>query len=331
MSEGYRFVPLPDRVQRAERPQAVHDRRVEGALSGTIQVVLQAQQPVHVGSGFKGLRVVNNKDDNQVVSKVVRRAAEVRGRPGIPGSSLRGVIRSRYEAITFSCAGPAPKAGKVRSQSYPGVEHASFTRQVRDMEVFRTCGARALCSACALFGLLSRRSRVTVADFAVEEGLGFAIDKMPEQFSPNAHHLGAFDIIESNSGKEEFQVSSLKGRKFAAGLGPIADNARRQQVEVIPAGARLRGELRVSNVLPEELGGLLVALGELPKSALKIGAGKGHGFGRMVVEEPVFRLHDHARAEVSTDETMWRNAFLSCPDRWGSGEEALLRIHGKGC
>jgi RAMP superfamily len=323
-NEGYQFAPLPDRVQRAARPQAVHDRRVEGVLSGTIQLVLRAQQPVHVGSGFKELR-----DDGVVV----RRAAEVRGRPGIPGSSLKGVLRSRYEAITRSCAGPAPKGGKVSSRSHREVERASFTHQATQMEVFRPCEDTHSCAACALFGRMSLRSRITVTDFAAEEGTGFAINTMPAQFSPRAHHLGNFDIVDSNQGKE-FRISSLKGRKFASGQGPVADSAQRQRVEVIPCDTLLRGELRVLNALPAELGGLLAALGVSPMSALKIGAGKGLAFGRMVVDELGFRLQDHMRAEIHASETVrivWRHAFLASHDYWKSGEEALIRIHGKGC
>lgn len=322
--EGYQFAPLPDRVRRAVRPQAVHDRRVEGALSGTIQVVLRAQQPVHVGSGFKELR-----DDGSVV----RRAAEVRGRPGIPGSSLKGVLRSRYEAITRSCAGPAPKGGKVKSRSHDDVKRASFTRKVSEMDVFRPCEDSHSCAACALFGRMSLRSRITVTDFAAEEGTEFAINKMPAQFSPRAHHLGNFDIVDTDRGKV-FQVSSLKGRKFAAGQGPVADNAQLQRVEVIPFGTLLRGELRILNVLPEELGGLLSALGVSPSSALKLGAGKGLAFGRMVVDELGFRLQDHMRVEINASETVliaWRDAFLAGHDYWKSGEETLIRIHGKGC
>lgn len=328
MSDGYFFVPLPERARRTERPQAVHDRRVEGALSGTIEVVLRAEQPVHVGSGFKALC-----DDGAVV----RRGAEVRGRPGVPGSSLKGVIRSRYEAITLSCAGQAPnspKRGSVKSRSREDVKNTSFTSSIRNADVFRNCDDRFFCSACALFGRMSRRSRVTVTDFATEDGLSFSIKEMPEQFSPKAHHLGTFTIEETRPGEKEFRVNTLKGRKFGAGEGPVADGACWQRVEAIPAGALLRGQLRISNVLPEELGGLLVALGRCPKSALKIGAGKGHGFGRVAVHGLSFRLQDHARAVIAadeTEETVWKSAFEGCLDRWASGEEALVRIHGGNC
>lgn len=326
MKEGYEFSPLPERVHRTARPQAVHDRRVEGALSGVIEVVLRAEQPVHVGSGFKRLR-----EDG----KVVRRAAEVRGRPGIPGSSLKGVIRSRYEAITYSCAGPAPKAGKVRSQSYPDFKQASFKSQVRNLEVFASsCDDDRSCAACALFGRMSRRGRIAVADFEAAADVRFAIDKMPEQFGPNAHHLGAFERGKSNAGHNEFQIISLKGRKFAVGQGPVAPYARQQQVEVIPIGAALRGTLRVSNVLPIELGGLMTALGVLPNSALKIGAGKGQSFGRMAVGELRFRIQSYTREEFTVDESAmneWRDAFVKCLDCWRSGEQALIAIHGRGC
>ena len=319
MSDGYQFVGMPDRVRRVRREAAVHDRRVVGALSGTLDVTFCTEQPVHVGSGFKVLRG----------DLVVRGAAEVRGAPGVPGSSLKGVIRSRFEALTASCAGPPPAAGKARSRSYPDVDRASFTEEVRRKDVFHVCGGDLLCAACALFGRMSQRSRVAVADFAAEGT--FVIEALPEQFGPNGHHLGDFKIVDGDRGKKRFEVYKLKGRKFAAGRGPVAPNARLQRVEAIPPGTLVRGAIRVFNLLPEELGGLLAALGRLPASALKIGAGKGQGFGRIALRSLVFRLQDHARVPVVPDEAAWRRAFEACPDRWATGEAELVNIHQGNC
>lgn len=314
MSDGYLFVSLPDQVRRVRREAAVHDRRVAGTLSGTLDLTFRTEQPVHVGSGFKVL-------DGEAV---VRGAAKVRGGPGVPGSSLKGVLRSRVEAITSSCAGPPPRPGKVRSQTYGDVKYASFTNGVNRKDTFRTCEGEILCAACSLFGRMSQRSRVAVADFTAGET--FIIESMPEQFGPNAHHLGDFRIVEKGRDRS-FEVFNLKGRKFAGGLGPVAPNARWQRVEAIPAGTLLLGSIRVLNLLPAELGCLLVALGKLPASTLKIGAGKGHGFGRISLQGLALRLRDHLRAQVAPDEIAWRAAFELSPDRWAPGEDELVRIH----
>lgn len=318
MNDGYEFVGLPERVRRVRREAAVHDRRIVGALSGVLDVTFCTEQPVHVGSGFKVLRE----------NDVVRGGARVRGAPGVPGSSLKGVIRSRYEAITSSCASQPPKAGSVRSSSYPDVHRVTYNGNVRNMDVFRTCEGDLLCAACSLFGRMSQRSRVAVTDFTA--GGAFVLESMAEQFGPNGHHLGDFKVIDGDRGKS-FEVSNLKGRKFAVGLGPVPERARWQLVETIPRGTLLRGSLRVFNLLPEELGGIITALGKLPTSALKIGAGKGYDFGRIVLREIVFRLHDHMRSTIVSDEPTWRRAFEDCPDRLKAGEDELVRIHQGNC
>lgn len=319
MSDGYDFVGLPETVRRVPRPAAVHDRRVDGAISGTLDVTFCTEQPVHVGSGFKALRE----------DVVVRGAATVRGAPGVPGSSIKGVIRSRYEAITLSCAGPAPKAARVRSSTYRHIERASFANDVREMNVFSECHKDKLCAACALFGRMSQRSRVAVADFTAEGG--FSLDSMPAQFGPNAHHLGDFKVVDGGRGNQMFKVYNLKGRKFGAGRGPVADKPCLQPLEVIPAGTLLHGQIRVSNILPDELGGLLAALGRAPVSALKIGGGKGQGFGRIALRQIDFHLRNHASSPIAADETAWRRAFQACPDRWERGEQDLVRIHQGKC
>lgn len=322
MSDGYLFVPLPEKVHRAPRPAAVHDRRVKGALSGVIDVVFRTEQAVHIGSGFKAMRG----------DGIVRLGMKIRGALGVPGASLKGVLRSRYEAVTRSCAGAAPKKGPVRSRSHGDVRSASFSATVRGMDVFQACGKHGLCAACALFGRMSQRSRVTVGDFVVDPVDAVAIEAMPEQFGPNAHHLGRYHIVERQPDKKEFEITALKGRKFAAGMGPVAPDAHMQDVEAIPADCLLRGSLRVFNLLPAELGGLLTVLGHSPKSALKIGAGKGHGFGRISLHELSFHLRDHAQARAPLELAGWRRAFEEWrDDRWQAGEDELVRIHQGDC
>jgi len=318
VSDGYRFVALPEGVRRVMRPEAVHDRRVPGTFSGALDVTFRSEQPVHVGSGFKSLH-------GEVV---VRGGAQVQGAPGVPGSSLKGVLRSRFEAITASCAGPAPSGGKVRSQTYD-VHQASFTGNVRNKDAFRACTGNLLCAACALFGRMSQRSRVAVADFS--SASTFVIETMPQQFGPNAHHLGDFRVVVDGDRGKRFEVSTLKGRKFAVGRGPVAPDARRQRVEAIPTGTLLRGVIRVFNLRPDELGGLLAVLGSAPASALKIGAGKGQGFGRITLHDLAFRLHDHTRAAVTPGTAALKHAFEACPDRLPQGEAAMVNIHQGDC
>lgn len=330
MSAGYEFVRLPDRIEVRVREEAVHDRRVKGTLSGCIVVTFVAEQPVHIGSGYKGL----------VDGKVVRCGTLVRGVPGLPGSSLKGVLRARYEAITRSCApGGTKEFWKVRSQSM-GLDGAParLTQEARNKSVFRAHEypkEQALCPACALWGRMSFRSRVSVADFASDGVERFDVAKMPKQFGPNVHHVGPFRRT-GDGGRGErapvLEVFDLHGRKFAVGRGPSATDAKEELVEVIPRGTELRGEIRIANVVPAELGGLLIALGwGRYRSVLKIGGGKALGFGRVRASSVTYRLKDYAGRAISADEAAWSDHFERSEDRFLEGSKRLVEIHQGDC
>jgi hypothetical protein len=310
---GYGFVPLPPDVRRVARDAATWDRRVRGTLTGRIDLELLAQQPVHVGSGSKQAR--------QHI--VVLRHARILGGPGIPGSSLRGALRARYEAITRSCAPLAPKAGPRDIRSSTGIKRAYLLSAALTSAALTTnCTKTCACPACALFGRMSLRSRITVTDFACPSGTRPEIARMPERFDPNLHHVGP---ASRNPTGDAFEVRGLHGRKFGGGRGPASDN--QQHIEVIPAGAVLTGQLRLFNVTPAELGGVLAALGCDPPSAIKLGGGKAHGFGRVQC-----RARCHVVAyDAPLDPAAWREHFVTSPDHWAGGEKHLVAFHRGDC
>ena len=312
---GYDFVPLAPDVRRVERAQACWDRHIAGTLAGYIDVTLTAEQPLHIGSGSKAARPPH----------VVQRAARICDRPGIPGSSLKGVLRARYEAITRSCTSlfPGDRPVKIRS-STSSIRRARLTSAVLEAAVLRSaCDEKRTCPACALFGRMSLRSRITITDLAATSEAAFEPAFLPERFGPNLHHVGTVRVDASG---DVFEVHRLRGRKFHLGRGPAAPT--RQQVEAIPAGTQLTGRIGVFNATLAELGGLLTALGNEPASALKLGGGKAHGFGR-VRASARFALHPSGAARV--DPAHWRQAFIDSPDRWAEGEHRLIELHRGGC
>jgi CRISPR/Cas system CSM-associated protein Csm3 (group 7 of RAMP superfamily) len=330
MSAGYEFVPFPAQVQRCERPNAVWHRRCPETFTGTLHVTLRTEQDVHVGSGRK--RMQGND--------LVRGAARVRGRPGIPGSTLKGVLRSRYEAITASCAPrPGNRPVKSKSRTHEDVELAQLTPGALALPVFEACRpASRMCPVCALFGLMSLRGRVAVGDFLCEDGVAFSTAPLHEQFSPRLHHVGVARVGTSRDGAPCFQVGPLHGRKFAVGMGPRGENAQLQMVEVIPAESNLRGSLRLFNATRAELGGLLSALGHGPggrsRSALKVGAGKGRGLGRVRLRALTFELRDAGGRKAEIDQATaeaWYAEFAQSPDCFADGERRLHEIHQGGC
>lgn len=326
----YVFVPLPDKgpmVRRVERANACHDRKLAGMWFGALEVTLVCEQPVHVGSGFKGLEY----------GKVVRRTARSGDALLLPGSTVKGVLRSRFEAITRSCAGDLPSdRGRVLSRTYPEVQRGHFTNDVQKMATFTdACGRDdMLCPACAVFGFQTfngtLRGRVSVTDFLSADGVVPVTEPMPSQFEPRIHHLGEFRI-ERNRGEPSFEVGPLYGRKFYVGPTPTTDAVGYERVEAIPKGTALRGTIRILNLDDAEMGGLLAALGVEPRSWIKLGCGKRHGFGRLRVEKVAYVLADERRRPRGSAPETWAHAFAGAEDRWEAGAAQLAQIHTEAC
>lgn len=327
---GYAFVPFADKdrmVRRVARPNARHDRKVPGMWFGKLQVELVCEQPVHVGSGFK----------TEVEGKVLRRTARAGNALLVPGSSFKGVLRARFEAITRSCAGDLPsERDKVISRSHPEVNRGHFTHEVKRMAVFAdACGREDLvCPACALFGFQTDngalRGRISVTDLVTADGVAPVTEPMPSQFGPRIHHLGDFRI--DDDGREPaFEVGPLHGRKFYIGPSLTTDAVGYERVEAIPKGVSLQGEIRILNLDDAEMGALLAALGVAPASWIKLGCGKGHGFGRVRIGRMVHVLSDERRGTRAAAPGTWTRAFEASADRWEAGMRRLQEIHQEAC
>lgn len=327
--QRYDFIPLPAGVRREERPAARLDVRLPGRLFGQILVEYECEQPVHVGSGFKDLR------GNVVVRLGVRSGGSL----VIPGSTCKGMLRARYEAITKSCAlfhpaGFPNRSVRSASRSHPQVGFARLSPEMERHDILqRLCkpGDRGrLCPACGLFGCQSGRqglrSRVSVGDLTVVGGTEAVIEPIAAQYGPRLHHIGAARVQQTRDG-QQFVVESLHGRKFARGAQRVQAGEPSLAVESIPARARLRGQWRLFGLDPAELGGLLCAGGFMPSSSLKVGAGKGYGFGRIRPVRIELSLVDERRAAIETAADVYRAAFEASPDRHGPGVERLLAIH----
>jgi hypothetical protein len=307
-------VPLAPEVRRVARDEASWARRVPGTLAGHIDLTLTTEQLLHIGSGSKQARS----------PLVILRGARIQGRPGIPGSSLKGVLRARYEAITRSCTSLSPGPGLTKIRSSTGIKKARLMPSaLRATVLDDSCREHRACPACALFGRMSLRSRVTVTDLVCIGDTPFALATLPDRFGPNLHHVGPARIDASGA---VFEVHGLHGRKFHLGRGPAA--ATRQHVDAIPAGTVLAGRIGVFNLTPAELGGLLTALGCDPASTLKLGGGKSHGFGRARCQA---RCTLVASGSAPLDPALWRKAFSESPDRWADGEARLVGLHRGDC
>lgn len=322
---GYAFIPLSGHVDRRPRPHARHDKHVDDTLSGTLLLTWVAEQPIHIGSGFKSLE-----------RGVVRQAVRLGDVLCIPGSTLKGALRARYSAITCSCAAaPRHSEMSIRSSTYGsrGVRRARILPSALRHDAFGRCTLAGACPTCALFGQLALRSRLVVTD-ALPDNLSRASARIPPQFGPNLHHVGHFDL---NTERKTLDLDGLHGRKFAVGRDERppppgcrpTDSLPKQDIEVIREGSRLSSEVRFLNLTPPELGGLIAALGFAPRSRLKIGGGKSQGLGRLRLEalDPWFRHPRTQPPELAAFEAIFRRD-PSCDQ---SNLDRLAQLHGEDC
>lgn len=320
---GYAFTPLPDVPRVAPRREARFDRRLDGCVFGRLTLTYRAEQPIHVGAGHKVLI------DGDPVRAQMRSGDYLIA----PGATWKGVTRARFEAISRACAGRAPKKQRrITSQTYDGYS-AELHPSVAHHPVFTTCRARAgdprpeLCPACALFGVMSRRGRITFADLTTDAPP--RVYPMPQQYGPRLHHLADPSDVDVDPHHRRLTVKRLRGRKFHGGKAPPAVGAP-LAVEAIPPGAMLTGRLTLYNVTPAELGGLLVALGVARNSYVKLGAGKSHAFGRLAPSAVTPELRDHRGRPLPLDPAACDAAWGQSPDRWADGEVQLRAIHNRG-
>lgn len=97
----YTFVPLPiaEKVPLRSAPSG-HKQIKAGHLSGRVQVTWQAQSPIMVGGGKAPATENGQKDASGDTSRFPRRP---NGRLMIPGSGVKGAIRSLHETLCGSC------------------------------------------------------------------------------------------------------------------------------------------------------------------------------------------------------------------------------------
>lgn len=99
----YNFVPLPNAVLWAPacaRNAAQHfDKFLSEAHSGYIDIEITAKTPLYIRGPA---RKQNNTWDSREVRFRLEPYVDLQGHPVIPGSSLRGAIRTLFEILTFS-------------------------------------------------------------------------------------------------------------------------------------------------------------------------------------------------------------------------------------
>ena len=258
----YELISFPQEKP-PKNPPAGHHKYFGDRLHGTLFLTLKVQTTLHVSTGV----VVMGSDIGSRVPLIKTMVQNIEQKLSIQGSSLKGCIRSAYEAITNSTL-------------------AVITSRYRDeipQERLPCKNKQELCPASQVFGALDWQGLIEFSD-AKCENTGFATGFMPSLYRPRPDQRQAyFD-----------QRGNVAGRKFYYHTIRAVDKGQNQGITVQQAAKEytFTTRLQFKNLKQEELGTLLIVLGQDPKYpiALKVGGGKPIGMGTMTVEVTAARV-----------------------------------------
>lgn len=256
----YDFAPLPERPARAAC--AGHHLFAPGMETGNLECDLVLLRPVQVAAGLLDF-VRGDRSGEQLASLHATVAREGRRLYVLPGSSLKGALRSLAEAVSRSCFGVV--SGKVRNQIPAPLRRCTCIDE--------------LCPACRLFGMTGARRQnymgsVHVADVLLPPDARVVLTRTPLLWTPARSRRGLPNRY--------LQGRHVRGRKFyfhgVVAAGPDTRVA-------LQAGQTLRATIYFDNLGPALLGVLFTALGLNPAHPfpIKVGAGKPVGMGSVEV------------------------------------------------
>lgn len=243
--------PLATEPVRA-RP-AGHDVYKTDTYHGELLVSLQALEPVHVGTGVSVL----GTDVGSEVPLVRPMTQRPDGTLIIPGTSIKGCLRSMYEAVTPSTLGI--KSSGVLDAFKPN-QYSKRTDRYNQQK------GPEICPASQVFGAMGYQGLLSVTDGVCDSPA--EIGEIPILHSPKKR-------VTENALPRKF-YRALHHRQVQAG-----DEPETAAIQQAPVGAVFTTQLRFKNLSLEALGVLLIVLGQDGASplSLKLGAAKGYGFG----------------------------------------------------
>ncbi len=256
VDKPYKLISLPQTAPNRDKP-AGQEKFKSDRYSGKINLNLKVKTTAFIGSGTVAMGSDLSSEKRNI--PLIKTSVQQNQKLIIPGSSLKGVVRSIYEAITQSCLCKT----KADRNSIP----AGYN-ECKDQNK--------LCPACQVFGAMNWQGLIHFADAVATEAksnVGF----IPSLYMPEKQRPGYYI-----NGK-------VAGRKFYYHTIRSVDKGQQKGIAVQQAGREFifTTQIRFMNLTKAELGTLLIALGQdKPNNsiALKIGGGKPIGMGTVEVE-----------------------------------------------
>jgi len=244
----------------------------EKHLTGKLELELEViSDYLFVGSGNYDLR----EKDKLVYYSFFRTNGDL----VIPGTSIKGAVRSVLEAISNSCV----------SQTRRGEGHF-VTHKRCEFGLEKTN----LCPACKLFGTTGYAGRASFFD-AHPEKSDIEIVKIHELFPPRI-----------NEGKRKF----YQNKKF----NPVRNKRQEKNyrfVEAVKKGSKFKSALSFQNIEKRELALLLYAMGIGQDYMIKIGGAKPRCFGTVRFIPTAIKLWADPLARVEEKSDRELGDFIS--------------------
>lgn len=304
----YDFVRLPNRP--AKGVAVPHHTIAADRWSGSLQLVYHLEMPLHVGSGvFETAEECGLRGG----SKPVRGISRSMGRPILGGSSWKGAVRSRFEAITASRLALRPRTQSEWDWQVPQTLHQGQNKKyrfdlddpkVRDAEPLKTVRSlRDLDNASpadVLFGCMGYRGRVLPGEGIIDGPAAEEPLQVAALDSPMAHRLAKPGGLDHAHGST-YRITEVEGRKFYYDgdlvnhrliSGPGGSREVYEWIDHVPAGATIRLEVGLQSLSEAEVGALLISAGwGNDVGILRFGGFKSVGLGKVRLASVDARLH----------------------------------------
>lgn len=261
----YNFIYFSN-IPPSENQPPGHNKYLPNHLHGSLFLTLIVQTVLHVSTGAVVMGNDIGKDNIPLIKTMVQRNDN---ELIIQGSSLKGCIRSIYEAITNSRVGVKPKNPK----EYPE-------------ERLPAKGINQLCPASIAFGASGEKwgwqGLISIQD-AYCEMTDVEVGFIPNLWPPQPENNKSY-YTKDKEGKDK-----TVGWKFYYNMKRAIDKGEGNGIPIQVAALKndeFTTEFKFRNLKPEELGALLIALGQDDEYPLilKAGAGKPLGLGSIKVE-----------------------------------------------
>lgn len=282
----YNFVRLD-----LSRPPQRDGRRIKNeglnwifGLWGSIDCRLETLTPLFIGSN-----ITREDKDHKYMDYLLRN-----GKPFIPGTSLKGAIRSIAEAAANSCLAVATENSRNPANDILSKIPAEF----------RPCHDRgALCITCRMFG--AGRKAMLTGKVSFGDGLPVKVEDggwvtLPPLMVPKPRHAVWY-----------FPNQQVAGRKFyyhqpGVRLASAEKSPLNKTVHLIGPGSIFEFRVKFWGLDQEELGLLFYALFLEPGLKHKLGMGKPLGLGSVSISPVAAHL-----CEMHRRYTSWSKGVLT--------------------